>query len=330
MSSQYSADALKRSATIRRRATPDAAAPARPAAAAHPLLRLQQQIGNSQVARMLAQRDHLPEEEEPVQASHDPALLQRQPDQEEEELQAQHDAGLAQRQAEEEEELQAQHDPSLMRQAEEEEEPLQARHEPGMAMRQPDQEEEEPVQAKNEGALSQRQPDQEEEEIQTKPEVGLEGGPLSDDLASRIQAKRGSGAPLDTSTRTAMESAFGTSFEDVRVHADAESDQLNRRISAKAFTTGSDIFFRQGGYDPSSSTGRELLSHELSHVVQQRAMDVGSPMTVNPAGDRYEQEADAVASQVSRLVESGEAQRELDEASLQRQSMAPEEEERRG
>jgi|DewCreStandDraft_2_1066082.scaffolds.fasta_scaffold00246_41 hypothetical protein len=328
MSSQYSADALKRSTAIRRRATQDAAAPARPEAATHPLLRLQQQIGNSQVARMLAQRDHLPEEEEPVQANHDPALLQRQPDQEEEEIQARHDAGLAQRQAEEEEELQARHDLSLMRQTEEE--PVQASHEPGMAMRQPDQEEEEePVQARHEAAPSQRQPDQEEEEIQAKPEVGLEGGPLSEELASRIQAKRGSGAPLDSSTRTTMESAFGASFEDVRVHTDAESDALNRRISAKAFTTGSDIFFRQGVYDPSSSTGRELLSHELTHVVQQRSMTVGSPMTVNPAGDRYEQEADAVASQVSRLVGSGEAQREMDEAGLQRQPMAPEEEEER-
>jgi hypothetical protein len=311
MNSQYSADALKRSAAIRRRATPDSAAPARPEAAAHPLLQLQRQIGNSQVARMLAQRDHLPEEEEPMQANHDPALLQRQPDQEEEEIQARHDAGLAQRQAEEEEELQARHDPSLMRQTEEEEEPVQARHE---------------------AAPSQRQPDQEEEEIQAKPEVGLEGGPLSEELASRIQAKRGSGAPLDSSTRATMENAFGASFEDVRVHTDAESDALNRRISAKAFTTGSDIFFRQGVYDPSSSTGRELLSHELTHVVQQRSMTVGSPMTVNPAGDRYEQEADAVASQVSRLVGSGEAQREMDEAGLQRQAMAPEEdeEERRG
>lgn len=313
MTSQYSADAIKRSAVSRRHTGADATA-ARPDAAVHPLLRLQQQIGNSQVARMLAQRDHMPEEEEPVQASHDAALLQRQPDQEEEE------------------ELQAKHEAPLMRQSAEEEEPLQARHDPGTAMRQAEQEEEEPVQAMHEGALSQRQPDQEEEEIQAKPEVGLEGGPLSDELASRIQAKRGSGSPLDASTRTAMEGAFGTSFEDVRVHADAESDELNRRISARAFTTGSDIFFRQGVYDPSSNAGRELLSHELTHVVQQRSMDVGGPMTVNPAGDRYEQEADAVAAQVSRLSGSGEAQREMDEAGLQRQPMAPEEdeEERRG
>ncbi len=266
MTSQYSADMLKRSAVVRRRTSADSTA-ARPDAAVHPLLRLQQQIGNSQVARMLAQRDHMPEEEEPVQARHEVA----------------------------------------QRQAEEEEEPVQARHELGMAM---------------------RQPDQEEEEVQAKPEVGLEGGPLSQELASRIQAKRGSGAPLDTSTRTAMESAFGTSFEDVRVHADAESDELNRRISARAFTTGSDIFFRQGVYDPSSSAGRELLSHELTHVVQQRSMNVGGPMTVNPAGDRYEQEADAVAAQVSRLAGSGEAQREMDEAGVQRQPMA--EEKRRG
>lgn len=66
-----------------------------------------------------------------------------------------------------------------------------------------------------------------------------------------------------------MESAFGVGFGGVRVHADSTATELNNRIQAKAFTTGSDIFFRDGVPDVSTSSGQELLAHELTHVVQQ-------------------------------------------------------------
>jgi hypothetical protein len=92
-----------------------------------------------------------------------------------------------------------------------------------------------------------------------------------------------------------MEPAFGTDFGGVRVHADAESDALSRELSARAFTSGRDVFFRQGAYDPGSSGGQELLAHELTHVVQQRGDEVRRKLTLNTPGDRYEQEADQVA-----------------------------------
>ena len=56
----------------------------------------------------------------------------------------------------------------------------------------------------------------------------------------------------------------------LKVHTDAQSDQLNQSIQAKAFTTGQDVFFRQGAYQPGSRGGQELIAHELTHVVQQR------------------------------------------------------------
>jgi Domain of unknown function (DUF4157) len=55
----------------------------------------------------------------------------------------------------------------------------------------------------------------------------------------------------------------------VRVHTDGRADGLNRSIQAKAFTTGQNIFFRQGAYQPGSKGGQELIAHELTHVVQQ-------------------------------------------------------------
>jgi hypothetical protein len=71
-----------------------------------------------------------------------------------------------------------------------------------------------------------------------------------------------------------MEGAFGADFSGVRVHTDSKSDSLNRSVQAKAFTTGSDIFFRSGTYQPASSGGQELLAHELTHVVQQGGASV--------------------------------------------------------
>jgi hypothetical protein len=153
--------------------------------------------------------------------------------------------------------------------------------------------------------------------VQTGVEVGPAGGPVSDGLASDIQSKRGSGSPLDDSTRTQMESAFGTDFGDVHLHNDGKADALNRSLSAEAFTTGSDIFFRDGAYRPSSSDGQSLLAHELTHVVQQRSMSTSGPMTVGPVNDSYEQQADSVASSVVSPGNVG-AQRQFEEDGAQR------------
>jgi len=89
-------------------------------------------------------------------------------------------------------------------------------------------------------------------------------------LETSIQGARGSGQPLDENIRQPMEKAFGcVDFSGVKVHTDGQSDQLNRSIQARAFTTGEDVFFRQGEYNPGSRGGQELIAHELTHVVQQ-------------------------------------------------------------
>ncbi len=166
--------------------------------------------------------------------------------------------------------------------------------------------EEDKIQEKRDPDAIQRNAAPDEEEIQTKPDgdstlqrtvepvVGLEGGPVDEGIQGRIQSKRSGGAPMDGGTRAAMEGSFGESFQDVRLHHDHESDSLNRSLGAKAFTTGSDIFFRQDA----APTDRALLGHELTHVVQQRsgAVSGGAGMTVGPAGDSFEQQADAMGA----------------------------------
>ncbi|HKX00818.1 MAG TPA: DUF4157 domain-containing protein [Bryobacteraceae bacterium] len=79
------------------------------------------------------------------------------------------------------------------------------------------------------------------------------------------------GQPLPETIRHQMETSFGADFSSVRVHHGQEATLLG----ASAFTRGEHIHFAPGQYDPHSSTGQEMLGHELTHVVQQRAGRVG-------------------------------------------------------
>lgn len=82
------------------------------------------------------------------------------------------------------------------------------------------------------------------------------------------QAKNG-GQALDSQTQTQMGEAMGADFSGVKIHTDATASKLSESIQAKAFTTGQDIFFKQGQYNPGSLGGQALIAHELTHVMQQ-------------------------------------------------------------
>ncbi|MEA5418402.1 DUF4157 domain-containing protein [Spirulina sp. CCNP1310] len=97
----------------------------------------------------------------------------------------------------------------------------------------------------------------------------LGGGAVSADVEAGIQEAKGGGQALDAGLQESMGQAMGADFSGVRIHANAQSNQLNTAIQAKAFTTGQDVFFRQGEYNPGNSQGQELIAHELTHVVQQ-------------------------------------------------------------
>ena len=148
---------------------------------------------------------------------------------------------------------------------------------------------------------------------------------VTSEVEQQIQSARGGGQALDSSVRAQMEPAFGANFGGVRVHSDSGADSLNRSLSARAFTTGQDIFFKQGEYNPGTSGGRELLAHELTHVVQQNGDQVQAKLTVGAPGDRYEQEADSVARAVMQL-ERQPVQND-DARQVQRQALLEEEEE---
>jgi hypothetical protein len=80
----------------------------------------------------------------------------------------------------------------------------------------------------------------------------------SSNLESKLNNSKNNGNSLPENTRTFMESRFGADFSNVKIHTDSN-----------AFTYGSDIYFNRGKFNPENSSGKHLLAHELTHVVQQ-------------------------------------------------------------
>ena len=83
------------------------------------------------------------------------------------------------------------------------------------------------------------------------------------------QAVAGSGKPLDAALRREMEERFGHDFSQVRVHLGSAAEQSARDVNARAYTLGDRMVFGAGEFNPATGTGRGLLAHELTHVVQQ-------------------------------------------------------------
>jgi hypothetical protein len=104
---------------------------------------------------------------------------------------------------------------------------------------------------------------------------GPQGGTLAPEVATDVEQARSGGSPLAAGVSGSLGSALGADLSSVRVHTDGRADRLNRSLHAEAFTTGSDVFFRHGAYQPGSGAGTELLAHELTHVVQQGGASTG-------------------------------------------------------
>jgi hypothetical protein len=110
--------------------------------------------------------------------------------------------------------------------------------------------------------------EEKEEILQTK-NVEDSTPEVSYDLESQIHTLRGGGNPLSESMRSFFEPRFGYDFSQVRVHTDARAAEIVRAVNAQAFTIGRDVVFGAGEYAPETGVGRQLLAHELTHVVQQ-------------------------------------------------------------
>jgi hypothetical protein len=123
----------------------------------------------------------------------------------------------------------------------------------------------------------------------------MPGGVVHPDVEAAIAAASGTGHLAEPAVTGRVGVALGDALTDVRIHADDAAAALARSVSARAFTVGSDIFFGAGEYQPATPAGRELLTHELVHVAQQRDAPRAGPLIVSQPGDPLEREAEDVA-----------------------------------
>jgi len=116
-----------------------------------------------------------------------------------------------------------------------------------------------------------------EEEQAPELEVSRKAGP---DAPTQVDAAAESavtrvvsahGAPLPAAVRGDMESRFDADLSSVRVHHDGAAATAARSLGARAFTVGPHVVFGRGYFQLASEPGRELLAHELAHVLQNRS-----------------------------------------------------------
>jgi len=123
-------------------------------------------------------------------------------------------------------------------------------------------------------------------------------GEVHPSVQSTIDSTRGSGTWLDPGVAERLSPSLGD-LSDVRVHTDETAHELNHAVSARAFATGTDVYFSQDQYKPNTTDGDRLIAHELAHVVQQRGAPTSGPLTVSNPGDSMEREADDVADKLA-------------------------------
>ncbi|MFX0200689.1 MAG: DUF4157 domain-containing protein [Candidatus Hodarchaeota archaeon] len=124
-------------------------------------------------------------------------------------------------------------------------------------------------------------------------------------LHSETQKFKCGGQPLRRDTRNFFEICMGQDFSQVRIHVNNQAAETAELVQAKAYTLGNDIVFGVGQYSPESSTGRQLLAHELTHVVQQNH---GAPMQI---------------ARQPRTLEKPQFTEELSEATTRKQLVTP-------
>ncbi|MFI0485454.1 DUF4157 domain-containing protein [Actinomadura sp. 9N215] len=128
--------------------------------------------------------------------------------------------------------------------------------------------------------------------------------PGSDEHAPAVQRQRvekvlrSSGRPMEEPVRAEIEARTGASLGHVRVHTDANAHQAAESLHAEAFTSGSDIAFRRGNYDPHSTSGMHLIMHEALHAIDNQTkpatgFDNGQGLLLTDPAGKTETDVDA-------------------------------------
>lgn len=137
------------------------------------------------------------------------------------------------------------------------------------------------------------------------------------DITSDLKSSKGGGQKMDAETQSTMEDGFGTDLSGVNIHTDSTAVGMNQDLGSKAFTNGADIYFNEGQYDPGSKEGQTLLAHELTHTMQQGAVETGKMSRKEKRAARKEEKA---AEKEARKEEKAERKAEKQAAKAEKKA----------
>jgi len=138
-------------------------------------------------------------------------------------------------------------------------------------------------------------------DLQRRPQTRSQGPPVEKTSVADVvyDVIRAAGQPLDAETRSFFEPRFRYDFSQVRVHTGSKASDSARAVHAHAYTIGRNIVFGDGQHAPETAAGKKLLSHELTHVIQQDAKsEFPTRFEIGKADDSNEAEAHQNAQQI--------------------------------
>jgi|GEM_PF-6191138 len=110
--------------------------------------------------------------------------------------------------------------------------------------------------------------EKEEMEIQRK-DLNNDGRRSEKDLERYVGNLHSGGQNLPDEVRSFFEPKLGADFSNVKIHNDDSAAKSASSINALAYTSGNNVVFNSGQYNPNTDSGKRLLAHELTHVIQQ-------------------------------------------------------------
>lgn len=126
---------------------------------------------------------------------------------------------------------------------------------------------------KNEDEMVQRvEGENEEEQVIQKKEHSTSSS-TGTNIGSYISRLSGKGQSLPSTANQFFSSRMGHDFTDVKIHTDKEAAESAKSVNAKAYTNGNNVVFNEGQFNTDSISGKKLIAHELTHVMQQKEQD---------------------------------------------------------
>jgi hypothetical protein len=95
------------------------------------------------------------------------------------------------------------------------------------------------------------------------------GRSLTPTTAAAFHLPSSPGEPLGAPLLHWLEAGFSADLTPLRLYRCQTVDRELHRASAEAFTASTNIYVRSDRFDPAHAAGKELIAHEVAHVLQQ-------------------------------------------------------------